>query len=73
MNIVDMTIYFHDDLLPVQRELLEKEVRVFDGVTLARFSSKINHGMFVIYDSESITAGKILNRVRQWDKNATIF
>ena len=68
-----MTIHFHDDLLPVLRERLEKEVRVFDGVTLARFSSKINDGMFVIYDTESTTAGKILNRVRQWDENATIF
>ena len=68
-----MTIHFHDDLLPVQREWLEKEVRVFDGVTLARFSSKINCGMIVIYDSESITAGKILNRVKQLDKNASIF
>ena len=73
MNIVDMTIHIHNDLLPAQREKLEKEIRVFDGVTLVRCSSKINYGMFVIYDSESISAGKNLNRVRQWDKNATIF
>lgn len=73
MNIADMTIHIHQDLLPVHRERLEKEIRVFDGVTLARFSRSIKHGLFVIYDSESISSIKILRRVRQWDKSAVIF
>ena len=73
MSVLAMTIHFHDDLLQVQREMLAKEVRVFDGVSSARFSSKINYEMLVKYDSESITAGRILNRVRQWDKNVTMF
>ena len=64
MSVLAMTIHFRDDLLQVQREMLAKEVRLFDGVSSARFSSKINYEMLVKYDFESITAGKILNRVR---------
>lgn len=66
-------IHLHQDLLTVQRERLEKEVSVFDGVTLARFSYSLKHWLVVVYDADSINANTILNRVRQWDRNATIF
>jgi len=70
MNIADMTIHIPQDLLPVHQERLEDEVRVLEGVTAANFNYKIKHWLRVAYDSESITAKKVLKRVRQWDKDA---
>lgn len=70
MNIAEMTIHFHQDLLPMHKERLEEEVRVLEGVTGAHFNIKIKHWLSVVYDSESITAKMILNQVRQWDKDA---
>ena len=70
MNIAEMTIHIHQDLLPVHQEKLEEEVRVLEGVTAAGFNYRIKHWLSVVYDSESITAKMILNLVRQWDKNA---
>ena len=70
MNIAEMTIHIHQDLLPVHQEKLEDEVRVLEGVTTAEFNYRIKHWLSVAYDSETITPRKVLNLVRQWDKDA---
>lgn len=70
MNIAEMTIHIHQDLLPMHKERLEEEVSVLEGVTGVRFNIKIKHWLSVAYDSESITAKMILNQVKQWDKDA---
>lgn len=70
MNIADMTIHIPQDLLPVHQERLEDELRVLEGVTAAYFNYRLKRWLRVAYKSESISAMKVLNRVRQWDKNA---
>jgi hypothetical protein len=72
-DIAVITIHIHPDLPAGDRERLEQEVSIFDGVTLARFNHKVKHWLSVVYDSDSITAWKILTRVKQWDKNAVFY
>ena len=72
-NYADMTIHITQDLLPGNQEMLEEEVRVLEGVTAARFNYEMKHWLNVLYDPESITPRKILNRVRQWDEDAVFF
>ena len=70
MNNAGRTIHITQDLLPEQQLRLQYEVRVLEGVTAARFNSRMKHWLSVVYDSESITARMVLNRVRQWDEDA---
>ncbi len=65
-------IQTHPDLLQVQREKLVEEVGVIDGVVVARFNKRVTTGFFVLYDPRSITEKRILNYVKQCDKDATI-
>jgi hypothetical protein len=66
-------IQTHPDLLQVQREKLVEEVRVFEGVIVARFNQRVTNWLFVLYDPKSINENSILNQVKQCDKNATIY
>lgn len=72
-DIADIMIHVHPDLLSVQRERLEEEVRVLRGVITVCFGKKVKHELAVIYNPESINSEKILKRVKQWDKDAVIF
>ena len=66
-------IQTHPDLLRVQREKLAEEIRVFEGVIVARFNQRVTNGLLVLIDPKSIIEKSILNQVKQCDKNATIF
>lgn len=72
-DIAVITIHIHPDLLSVQRERLEEEIRVFNGVSFARFNNGVKHWLNVIYNPKSVTSNRILKRVRKWDKNAAFF
>ena len=72
-DIAVITIHIHPDLLSVQRARLEEEIRVFDGVTFARFNHGVKHWLNVVYNPKSVTSKIILKRVRKWDKNAASF
>lgn len=73
MNYADMTIHITQDLLPLNQEKLEDEIRVLEGVTAARFNYKMKHWLNVLYDPEAINPRTILKRVKQWDEDAIFF
>ena len=73
MNIADMNIHIRKELLPVNKERLQDEIRVLEGVTAARFNSKMNNWLNVLYDPQVISSMLILKQARQWDEEAIVF
>lgn len=61
------------DQIVGQREVLEEQVSMFDGVRVARFSNSRKHWLVVVYDSDSISSSTILNQVQLWDRDAFFF
>lgn len=70
MSFAEIAIHIHQDQLPVHQEKLEEEGRELEGVTAVGFNYRIKHWLSVAHDSESITPRKVLNLVREWDKDA---
>ena len=60
------------DMLPVNRESLLADVRVFKGVSHAEIVYGLNYWLNVVYETKSINSYKILKQVRRFDKNAII-
>lgn len=72
MDIVDIMIHVHPDLLPMHREKLEGEMRGLKGIISAHFNHKITHELTMTYDPELLDSKAILMRVKQWDNEAVI-
>ena len=72
IDIADIIIHVHQDLLSEQLERIEKEVSVLEGVTSVKFSHEIRHRLTVVYDPLVITSNRILSLVKQSDKNAIL-
>lgn len=70
MNISDITIRIHPDLSPLHQERLIEELRIFEGITMARVNPRVNNWIGVAYDADLITPSNILAYVKRWDKKA---
>ena len=72
MDIVDILIHIHPDLLAEQRAKIEEALGSSNGVVSAHFSSEHAHELTADYDPEVINSSTILEQVRQWDEAATM-
>ncbi|NIA02641.1 MAG: hypothetical protein GWO88_00265 [Planctomycetia bacterium] len=70
MDIVDILIHVHPDLLAEQRVELEEALSSSEGVVSVHFSPEHTHELTVAYDPEVINSKTILEQARQWDKDA---
>jgi len=72
MDIVDIMIHVHPDLLPIHREKLEGEMRGLKGIISVHFNHKITHEITMTYNPELLNSKAILKLVKQWDNEAVI-
>ena len=72
MDIVDILIHVHPDLQVEQRVKLEEALSSSEGVVSAHFSPEQPHELTVAYDPEVINSETILEKTRQWDKEAVM-
>ncbi|MCK5361017.1 MAG: ATP-binding protein [Gammaproteobacteria bacterium] len=72
MDIVDILIHVHPDLVVEQRAKLEETLSSSEGVVSAHFSPEQPHELTVAYDPEVISSKTILEQARQWDKDAVM-
>lgn len=72
MDIADILIHIHPDLQAEQRAKIEEALGSRGGVVSAHFSPEQMHELIVAYDPEVISSATILEKVRQWDKDAVM-
>ncbi len=72
MDIADILIHVHPDLLAEQRAKVEEAVAACGGVVSVHFSPGHAHELMVAYDPEAINSTTILKQVRQADAVATM-
>ncbi|HEC27435.1 MAG TPA: ATP-binding protein [Gammaproteobacteria bacterium] len=72
MDIADILIHVHPDLLAEQREKLEEALNSNEGVVSVHFSSEHAHELIVAYNPDVINSATILEQIRQWDAAATM-
>ncbi|GMR05608.1 MAG: hypothetical protein BMS9Abin25_0183 [Gammaproteobacteria bacterium] len=70
MDIADILIHVHPDLLAEQRAEVEVAISSSDGVVSVHFSPQHSHELTVAYNPEVINSETILEQVRQWDREA---
>ena len=72
MDIADFMIHIHPELSSEKRASIEETVSACEVVISVHFSPKHAHEILVAYNPEAISSKKILDQVRQWDKEAVI-
>ncbi len=72
MDIADILIHVHPDLVAEQRAEVEKALGASEGVVSVHFSPQHSHELTVAYDPEAINSETILEQIRQWDKKAVM-
>lgn len=72
MNIVDILFHVHPDLSEEQRTSIEESVSENNGVMSVHFSDKHIHELTVSYDPDALKAEKLLEQIREWDKDAVM-
>ncbi|GBE08301.1 hypothetical protein BMS3Bbin11_00335 [bacterium BMS3Bbin11] len=72
MDIADILIHVHPDLVAEQREKVEEALRSNEGIVSVHFSSKHVHELTVAYNPDVINSATILEQIRQWDAAATM-
>jgi len=70
MDIADILIHVHPDLLAEQRAELEEALSSSEGVVSVHFSPQHTHELTVAYDPKAINSETILEQARQWDQEA---
>jgi orotate phosphoribosyltransferase-like protein len=70
IDIADIVIHVHKNLLSEHLERIEEEVSALEGVISVNFSHQIKHRLTVVFDPMVTTSKRFLNLVKQWDKNA---
>ena len=70
IDIADIVIHVHKNLLSEHLERIEEEVSALVGVISVTFSHEIKHRLTVVFDPMVTTSKRFLNLVKQWDKNA---
>jgi len=72
MDIADILIHVHPDLVAEQRAKVEGALSSNEGVVSVHFSPQHAHELTVAYDPEAISSETILEQVRQWDREAVM-
>jgi len=72
MDIADILIHVHPDLVAEQRVEVEKALGSSEGVVSVHFSPQHSHELTVAYNPEAINSETILEQVRQWDREAVM-
>ncbi len=72
MDIVDILIYIHPDLLADQRVKLEETIGSSEGIVSVHFSPQHTRELTIAYNPETTSSKTILEQVRLWDREATM-
>lgn len=63
MDMVDILFYVHPSLSHTERDTLEENLRMYDGVLSAHFTQDKQHLLTVAYNPERITSAELLQHV----------
>ncbi len=65
MNLPEILIHLSEKPNESEKEELVKQLRDLDGVIAPRFSQEKEHLLFVSYNSDTINAAALLDKVKQ--------
>ena len=65
MNLPEVLIHINDKPNESEKNKLVEQLRILDGVIAPRFSEEKEHLLFVSYNSDTINATTLLNKVKE--------
>lgn len=65
MNLPEVLIHINDKPNESEKNKLVEQLRSMDGVIAPRFSEEKEHLLFVSYNSDTINATTLLNKVKE--------
>ena len=65
MNLPEVLIHVNDNPNESEKNDLVEQLRELDGVIAPRFSQEKDHLLFVSYNSDTINATKLLDKVKE--------
>lgn len=65
MNLPEVLIHINDKPSESEKNKLVEQLRILDGVIAPRFSEEKEHLLFVSYNSDTINATTLLNKVKE--------
>ena len=72
MNSPEVLIHINENINKSKKDKLEEQLNSLDGVIKPKFSQEKEHLLFVSYDSDTINATKLLNKIKENNFNSQL-
>ncbi len=72
MNSPEVLIHINENINKSEKDKLVDQLNTLEGVIKPKFSQEKDHLLFVSYDSDTISASMLLNKIKENDFNAQL-